>query len=248
MNRRVTLAVVAASSALAGAAVGAGLTAALSGQTTTTAPSPSAIVVSPGVVEVPQLVGLREEQALQQAQAAGFSTITIAGRQPASQGEGFVVRQAPPGGKSIPRGSALTVVIGGHRGDPVRARSGGKAARVRGQFPLVTLPSLGTVTWTCDPGRYPSFALGYRASPRYATTTIELRSGGRRVERRVVQPGQRVRLPFSSARTQTLSFVQQTGAGELRASVLVEFVPNTPVIYCWPYAPPKTTAQVSPRR
>lgn len=247
MSRRVTLAAVAAVSALAAAGIGAGLTAALSGpEAATTAPSPTATAVSPRVAEVPLLVGLREDEARQQAQAAGF-VITIVGERAVEQDEGFVVRQAPPAGKSVPLGSALTLVVAGR--DLTAATGGRSASSPRGPFLLVTLPSLGTVTWTCDrPERYPSFTLGYRASPRYATTTIELRADRRRVARRVVQPGQRIRLPFSSARTQTLSFVQSTGAGELRASVFVDFVPNTPVIYCWPYAPPKITVQVSERR
>ncbi len=124
-----------------------------------------------------------------------------------------------------------------------------RPAKLRGPYLLVTLPSLGAVTWTCDTAaaRYPSFALGYRASPRYATTSVELRAGGHRVARRVVQPGQRLRLPFSSARTQTLSFVQGTGAGTLQASVFVNFVPNTPVNYCSPYSPPSLKVRVSPR-
>lgn len=119
-------------------------------------------------------------------------------------------------------------------------------ASVRGPFLLVTLPSLGTVTWTCEPRRYPSFALAYRASPRYATTYLVLRAGTRRVTRRV-HPGRVVTFPFSSTRTQLLSLVQGTGAGVLRASVRVDFVPNRPVVYCWSYAPPALTVRTFPR-
>jgi hypothetical protein len=35
------------------------------------------------------------------------------------------------------------------------------------------------------------------------------------------------------------------GAGELRASVSVDFIPNTPLIYCWPYAPGDHCARVA---
>ena len=127
--------------------------------------------------------------------------------------------------------------------------SGETATRLRGPFQLVTLPSLGTVTWTCDvPERYPSFALGYRASPRYATTSLELRAGGRVVARGRIQPGQRVRFPFLRTRRQTLVLVQGTGAGTLTASVAVDFVPGLPVTYCVPYAPPEIRVRVSPRQ
>jgi hypothetical protein len=129
------------------------------------------------------------------------------------------------------------------------AGSGQNAGRPRGPFLLVTLPSLGTVTWTCDvSARYPSFALGYRASPRYADTLVELRARGRRIARRTVLPGQHARFPFLSSRTQTLEFVQGTGAGVLRAFVSVDFVPGLPVVYCWPYAPPAVRVLVSPRQ
>ena len=126
--------------------------------------------------------------------------------------------------------------------------SGESATRLRGPFLLVTLPSLGTVTWTCDPARHPSFALGYRASPRYATTSLELRAGGRVVARRTVHPGQRVQFPFMRTRWQTLGLVQGTGAGTLSASVAVDFVPGLPVVYCEPYAPPAMRVHVSPRQ
>lgn len=126
--------------------------------------------------------------------------------------------------------------------------SGASAPRLLGPFLLVTLPSLGTVTWTCDVPGYPSFALGYRASPRHATTTLELRAGTRVVARRRVQPGQRVRFPFLRTRRQTLALIQGTGAGTLTASVAVDFVPGLPVTYCRPYAPPAIRVHVSPRQ
>jgi hypothetical protein len=122
------------------------------------------------------------------------------------------------------------------------------AGAARGPFALVTLPALGTVTWSCEPRRQGTFALGYRASPRYATTYVRLRAGGRRLFGRNVQPGERVRLPFSSARVQALTFAQGTGAGTLRAAVTVDFVPNLPTTYCIDYAPPKTTVRITPRQ
>jgi hypothetical protein len=138
-----------------------------------------------------------------------------------------------------------TLLISGGAAAPRSESAPGR----RGPFLLVTLPSLGTVTWTCDtPERYPSFALGYRASPRYATTIVKLRASGRHIAKRTVQPGQRIPLPFLSSRTQTLSFLHATGAGQLRASVLVDFAHNTMSIYCQAYAPPTMTVRVSGRR
>jgi hypothetical protein len=123
------------------------------------------------------------------------------------------------------------------------------AAGRRGPFLLVTLPSLGTVTWACGRSSGETmFALGYEASARYATTVLELRASRRRVSHRVVQPGRKVRFPFLAARVQALSFVQRTGAGELRASVRVDFVPGTSSSYCFEYQPPRISVQISPRQ
>jgi hypothetical protein len=120
-----------------------------------------------------------------------------------------------------------------------------RATGMRGPFMLVQLPSLGTVTWTCKPASG-QFALGYRASPRFATTAIEHLVDGRRVASIMVDPGDRVRFAFSDARRQVLRFVQGTGAGVLRASVRATFEPT--FSYCFSYLPPPTTITVSGRR
>jgi hypothetical protein len=122
------------------------------------------------------------------------------------------------------------------------------APQARGPFLLVTLPSLGTVTWTCDAAaRRPSYGLGYRASPRFATTLIELRIAGRVLTTRRIHPGRGLRFAARSARRQELLFVQGTGAGTLRARVSVDFAPLPPVTYCAPYAPPRLVVHVSRR-
>jgi hypothetical protein len=121
-------------------------------------------------------------------------------------------------------------------------------ATARGPLLLVTLPSLGTVTWSCDAAGRGAFALGYRASPRYATTDVVLRSSGRIVARRTIQPGERMRLPFLKARSQRLSFVQATEPGTLRASVTVDFGLSATAGYCRDYSPPGLVVHVSARR
>lgn len=108
----------------------------------------------------------------------------------------------------------------------------------------MSLPSIGTVTWRCNAG-HTRYALGFRAFPVSATDHIRF-SGGRTVRTATVQPGEGVRFPFAG-RVHRLEFVQQTGAGTLRASVTVRF--DTPKIapYCYPYLPPGVSVTVSPR-
>lgn len=177
-------------------------------------------------------------------------------------GRGALYAEGSRGWKAVPaapgsRAAGVTVRTTGNRMFAlVISRTGSRRlweyaaspTAARGPFLLVTLPSLGTVSWTCGAGRYPWFALRYHSSRRFATTRVEAFAGGRLVARRTVQPGDAVRLPFSAARKQRLLFLQATGAGTLRAEVAVDFVPNTPVIHCWDYAPPAFVARVQPRR
>jgi hypothetical protein len=111
----------------------------------------------------------------------------------------------------------------------------------------VTLPSLGTVNWRCS-GANDRFALGYQASPRYATTDVVLWASGKIVLRRTVQPGDRIRLPLLVARKQGLSLIQGTGAGFLRASVRADFGRSGSAGPCIDYSPPRTLVEVSPRQ
>jgi hypothetical protein len=123
---------------------------------------------------------------------------------------------------------------------------------VRGPWLLVSLPSLGTVSWRCAPTArpgvapgLPGLALGFTA--RAATTHVQLSVRGRPTSRYVVQPGERPLLPFLRARIQHLRLVQRTGAGTLRAYLRVDFVPDTPTTFCYEYLPPRIRVRVEPR-
>lgn len=126
---------------------------------------------------------------------------------------------------------------------------------MRGPFLLVALPSLGTLTWRCDPAARPTLApglaalgLGFRSLRAGATTRVRLRVDERWVFDQLIQPGQVVRFPFLRARSQLLTFLQGTGAGTLRARVRVTFVLPATGAYCERYTPPRVDAVVWPRR
>jgi hypothetical protein len=120
------------------------------------------------------------------------------------------------------------------------------SATARGPFLLVTLPSLGTVTWRCEQtlGRY---ALGVRLPQSGATTMARLTIGGRVVERVTVDPGEQWRFP-ASGRVQRLDLTQLTGAGTLQATVTVGFERRPVVSHCFAYSPPNLTVRMTPRR
>ncbi len=129
-----------------------------------------------------------------------------------------------------------------------------KPEKIRGPFLLVSLPAMGTVTWRCDRTRkpgvapgLPGLALGFRAFRQSATDYLRLRAAGRLILDRYVQPGQTVRLPFLQSTVQTIEIVQATGAGTLRASVKVNFLPGTTSTYCFPYLPPRVEVRLGPR-
>jgi hypothetical protein len=137
--------------------------------------------------------------------------------------------------------------------------AGARAAReqhqVRGPFLVVSLPSMGSATWRCDPKRHPGLAphlpglaLGFAASRSSATEQIRLRVGTRTMLSRVLQPGQSVDLPYLHERVQTLDIIQATSAGTVTASITVNFIAGPAVSYCWAYAPPRIDVHVSPRR
>src|SRR5689334_23827864 len=102
---------------------------------------------------------------------------------------------------------------------PARAASDGRA---RGPFLLVSLASLGVVTWRCDTTRHPDVALGFTAFDRSADTYVRLRAGGRTIAARHVLPGRSTRLPFVFPLRQQLELVQGTEAGTVRAKVSVD--------------------------
>ncbi len=124
---------------------------------------------------------------------------------------------------------------------------------LRGPWLLTALPSMGTVTWRCDPARerkrQPALALGINASTASATETVQLRAGGRTILRRTLQPGQaNFRLPYLRQQIQQLTFLQATEPGTLRAVVTVNFSPR-PISpsHCWVHLPPALTVRVYPR-
>ena len=148
-----------------------------------------------------------------------------------------------PRAKADENAATPTRQVGSEDGAP---SSSAASANVRGPFLLVSLPSLGTVTWRCDPARQSGLALGFRAFSAGADLYLRLRAGGRTVLRRQILLGQMIRFPYLQARIQRLDFVQGTKAGTLRASVTVNFLPGFG--YCWPYFPPRMDVRVLPRR
>jgi hypothetical protein len=126
--------------------------------------------------------------------------------------------------------------------------------QVRGPWLLVTLPDVGTLTWRCEPrgqpamGKgLPALALAFRARPSSATETVTFRAGSRRIVK-VLQPGQSVRFPYLAEPVQHVDVEQAIEPGRLVAHVEVAFVSPFVVGYCEPYAPPKLTVRVLPRR
>jgi hypothetical protein len=140
----------------------------------------------------------------------------------------------------IAGGLAATVVvgaalIGSARGD----------AEVRGPFSLVSLASLGTVTWSCGnaPG---SYGLGFRPAPGQ-TTRVAIRAGDRPAVARSVTD-EALPAVASTARHQEVRIAQKTGAGTLSATVLVDFRARSVAPFCLAYLPPRVTVTMGPRR
>jgi hypothetical protein len=135
------------------------------------------------------------------------------------------------------------------------ARAATERHQLRGPFLLVSLPSMGSATWRCDPARHPGLAphlpglaLGFDASRSSATEQIRLRAGKRTILSRRLQPGQSLDLPYLHERVQTLDVVQATSAGTVNASITVNFLAGPTIPYCWAYAPPRIDVHVSARR
>ncbi|MBA2741292.1 MAG: hypothetical protein H0U46_04700 [Actinobacteria bacterium] len=111
---------------------------------------------------------------------------------------------------------------------------------------LVSLPSLGTVTWRCGiaPG---SYNLGFRVFERGASTEARLVVGGLVVLSRTVHPGHAWRLP-AAGREQRLELSQFTGAGTLKATVSARFERRPVASHCYRYSPPNLVVRVAARR
>jgi hypothetical protein len=126
--------------------------------------------------------------------------------------------------------------------------------RARGPWPLVSLASLGTVTWRCDSSRHPGLspglpglALGFRASRTGQSGSVRLLVGDRTVFQRKVQPGEAIAMPYLHARRQRLALAAGGEDGTLRAFVTVDFAEGTTSAYCWSYMPPATTVRLLAR-
>ena len=110
-------------------------------------------------------------------------------------------------------------------------------------YVLTAVADIGTVYWRYDFVHYrtPRWSLGVRIFDT-ATTEVRYRAGKLRLAR-MLQPRQLHWFPFCGARAQSLSLVQATEPGTLRAVVSVEFGPRNHESY-WP---PRFTAQESLR-
>jgi hypothetical protein len=116
-----------------------------------------------------------------------------------------------------------------------------------GPFVLATLPSIGTVTWRCDPAPGPGrYGLGFIAFEQFATNGVAWRAATRHVTA-TVQPGETRRFPVSSAAVQVLDVSQPTEARTLRASLVVRLRGGgTPVeSHCFAYLPPTLTLRLT---
>jgi hypothetical protein len=106
--------------------------------------------------------------------------------------------------------------------------------------------------WRCDPARanrgLPYQAIALATASATATETVTFRAGGRVLERRVMQPGQRVNLPYVASLRQQLSIAQMTEPGTLKALVSVDFSPR-PIAphHCAAYLPPGLVVRLHPR-
>lgn len=132
-------------------------------------------------------------------------------------------------------GAALVVSVG------LAAPPARTAGQRRGPFVLVTLPSLGTVSWFCGGPSDREVALAFRVSRMDATTFIRFAAAG--VKRAVtLQPGQSTRFPFFAPGRQQLTVDQGTEARTLHAIVVATF--SRGQSYCFSYFPPRITARV----
>jgi hypothetical protein len=111
----------------------------------------------------------------------------------------------------------------------------------RGPCLLVSLPSLGTVTWSCGGHHDADVALGFRVSVIDATTTVKF-AAGKTSRRLTLQPGQSTRFPLLAPAQQRLTIEQGTEARTLRASVVATF--SRDQSYCFRYFPPRISVTV----
>jgi hypothetical protein len=113
-------------------------------------------------------------------------------------------------------------------------------------FVLTALADIGTVYWRYDCVHYraPEWSLGIHVFQSTATTGVTFRAGKLAMRRPAVEPGESTTwFPFRREREQSLSFVQATEPGTLRARVLARFDRRD----CRSYFPPRLTVELYPR-
>jgi hypothetical protein len=113
-------------------------------------------------------------------------------------------------------------------------------------YVLTAIASIGTVYWRYDCVHYrrPEWSLGIRVFRDSATTTAVFHAGAL-AQRRTAEPtGRMLWFPFRRERLQSLSLVQATEPGTLRARVSVDWRGN----HCQSYFPPRVSMQLQPRR
>lgn len=110
-------------------------------------------------------------------------------------------------------------------------------------YVLTAVADIGTVYWRYDFVHYrtPRWSLGVRIF--YTATTGVTFRAGKLKQHRTLQPRQLRWFPFTGSRTQSLSLVQRTEPGTLRATVNVEFSRHN----SQSYFPPRFTVQLYPR-
>jgi hypothetical protein len=111
-------------------------------------------------------------------------------------------------------------------------------------YVLTALADIGTVYWRydCVHFRSPEWSLGVRLFDT-ATTTLTYRAGTFKRHVTLQPEGPTVWFRFRPEPRRSLSFVQATEPGTLRASVLVNFSRRD----CQSYVPPRLSAQLYPR-
>ncbi len=121
------------------------------------------------------------------------------------------------------------------------------AAAIGRQKPyvLTALADIGTVYWRYDCVHFktPEWSLGIRVFRDSATTSVTYRAA-RLTSHRTVQPdGPTAWFRFRRAPRQSLSFVQATEVGTLRARMFAKFTRGD----CQSYSPPRLSVQLYPR-
>jgi len=109
----------------------------------------------------------------------------------------------------------------------------------RGPWLLAALPSIGSITWSCDLGSKMSvYTLAFRARRGQATSEVRFVAGGKTIRRRV-QPGRRISFPHIRIGTRQRIEILKGVPIRVEATVTVS-LPGQPeaVPYCRAESPP----------